>query len=208
MNYGVKNLSKSYGELVVLKDLTMEFPESKVTCILGPSGCGKTTLLNIVTGAIGCDSGEVIGFDKESMSFIFQEDRLIQWRTVEEILEFVLKGKMSEDEIKKITTKYLRAVGMEEYRGYYPNKLSGGMRQRVAIIRAFMYPSKVLIMDEPFKSLDSETKRNVVECFRNLMTQEKRTTILVTHDMEEAKYLADTIITLSGRPAQIVSKES
>ena len=204
MKYGVKNLCKDYDTLKVLDNLNIEFKEGTVTCILGPSGCGKTTLLNILSGSLDFDAGEIVGFKHESISYVFQEDRLIEWKTVKENLEFVLKDKMHKDQLNEIITRYLRAVDMEEYKNYYPNKLSGGMRQRIAIIRAFIYPSKLLIMDEPFKSLDMETKQNVMECFINLRRKEKRTCILVTHDMNEAKYLGDHLITLSAKPARVI----
>jgi NitT/TauT family transport system ATP-binding protein len=204
LKYGVKNLCKNYDSLKVLDNLNIEFKEGAVTCILGPSGCGKTTLLNILSGALGFDSGEIVGFKHESISYVFQEDRLINWKTVKENLEFVLKDKMSKDQRNEIIKRYLKAVDMEEYKDYYPNKLSGGMRQRVAIIRAFIYSSNLLIMDEPFKSLDMETKQNVMECFINLRKKEKRTCILVTHDMNEAKYLGDDLITLSAKPARVI----
>ncbi|MCB2290932.1 ABC transporter ATP-binding protein [Clostridium sp. CS001] len=204
MKYGVKNLYKNYDNLKVLDNLNLEFKEGAVTCILGPSGCGKTTLLNILSGAIDFDSGEVLGFKDESISYVFQEDRLIEWKTVKENLEFVLKDKMPKDKRNEIITSYLKAVDMLDYIDYYPNKLSGGMRQRVAIIRAFTYSSKLLIMDEPFKSLDMETKQNVMDCFINLRKKEKRTCIIVTHDINEAKYLGDELIMLSAKPSKVI----
>lgn len=206
MKYGVKNLCKNYNSLKVLDDLNIEFIEGEVTCILGPSGCGKTTLLNILSGAIDPDCGEVMGFKDESISYVFQEDRLIEWKTVKENLEFVLKAKINKTEIDEIINMYLKAVDMEEYKDYYCNKLSGGMRRRIAIIRAFIFSSNILIMDEPFKSLDVETKQNVMECFINLRKKEKRTCILVTHDLEEAQYLGDKIVTLSSKPARLINE--
>jgi NitT/TauT family transport system ATP-binding protein len=205
LKYGVKNLCKSFDNLKVLDNLNIEFKEGEVTCILGPSGCGKTTLLNILSGTLNFDSGEIVGFKHENISYVFQEDRLIDWKTVKENIEFVLKDILNKTDRNKIITKYLKAVDMEAYQDYYPNKLSGGMRQRVAIIRAFIYPSKLLIMDEPFKSLDMETKQHVMECFLNLIKVENRTCILVTHDIEEAKYLGDKIIMLSAKPTRVIS---
>lgn len=205
MKYGVKKLCKNYDDLKVLDNIDIEFKEGEITCLLGPSGCGKTTLLNIISGALNFDSGEVIGFKDECISYVFQEDRLIEWKTVGENLEFVLKGKKSKGERVNIVNNYLKTLDMEEYKDYYPNKLSGGMRQRIAIIRAYIYSSNVLIMDEPFKSLDMETKKNVMEALINLRKKEKRTTIIVTHDLEEAKYLGDKIITLSSKPSRVIS---
>ena len=206
MKYGVKNLCKSYDSLKVLDGINIEFGEGEVTCILGPSGCGKTTLLNILSGVIGYDSGEVIGFNNADISYVFQEDRLIEWKNVRENLEFVLKGRYGRADMDMIIKKYLKAVDMEEYAEYYPRKLSGGMRQRVAIIRAFSFSSDLLIMDEPFKSLDADTKQNAMEAFINLRKNENRTCILVTHDIDEANYLGNNIITLSSKPARVILK--
>jgi NitT/TauT family transport system ATP-binding protein len=205
MKFYVKNLSKSYGELKVLDNISIDFAEGKVTCILGPSGCGKTTLLNILTGASSFQEGEIGGFAGNSISYIFQEDRLIEWKTVKQNLEFVIKANKTKEERDAIIDKYLSLTDMLEYKDYYPNKLSGGMRQRVSIIRAFSYSSNLLIMDEPFKSLDSETKGNVMKAFVDLKKAENMTVIFVTHDLEEANLLADRIITLSLKPTSIIS---
>ena len=203
MRFEVRNISKSYGNLLVLDDITIEFPENETTCILGPSGCGKTTLLNIIAGIIDKDRGEIVGFTENDMSFVFQEDRLIEWKSVKENINFVLKGKMDKDQIEIITDKYLKLVNLEEYKNYYPKRLSGGMRQRISILRAFAYPSKLLIMDEPFKSLDINNKQIVIQFFKKLRIAEKRTCILVTHDIEEALDLGDKIVIFSGRPARV-----
>lgn len=203
MRFEVRNISKSYGNLLVLDDITIEFPENETTCILGPSGCGKTTLLNIIAGIIDKDRGEIVGFTENDMSFVFQEDRLIEWKSVKENINFVLKGKMDKAKIEIITDKYLKLVNLEEYKNYYPKRLSGGMRQRISILRAFAYPSKLLIMDEPFKSLDINNKQIVIEFFKELRRKEKRTCILVTHDIEEAVNLADRIVILSDKPSKV-----
>lgn len=202
--YGsVKNICKSFGDLKVLDNISIDFLENKVTCILGPSGCGKTTLLNILSSIIEPDSGIVQGFQDKSISYVFQEDRLLEWRTVEENLTFVLKDKFSEKEIKGLVKKYLEMVGLYEYKNYYPTKLSGGMRQRVSIARAFAYPSKILIMDEAFKSLDIASKEGLMKYFYELIKIDKRTVIYVTHDIEEAAILGDTIIIITEKPARV-----
>jgi len=125
--YQIKDINKKFNELKVLEDITIDFPKNKTTCILGPSGCGKTTLLNIIAGIIKKDSGEIIGFNKD-ISFVFQEDRLIEWKNIEENISFVLKGKMDKEQIKATIDKYLKLVKLEEYKYYYPKELSGGMR--------------------------------------------------------------------------------
>ena len=178
MKYSVKNIVKSYGSLKVLDNVNIDFNENKTTCILGPSGCGKTTLLNIIAGIIEKDSGEGPGsFKNEDISFVFQEDRLIEWKNIRDNMAFVLKKKMNKSEIESTIDRFLKLVNLEEYKYYYPRNLSGGMRQRISILRAFAYPSKILIMDEPFKSLDINNKRIVVEFFKELRSLENRTCI-------------------------------
>lgn len=199
----MKNIVKYYGQLKVLDNISIDFAENKTTCILGPSGCGKTTLLNIIAGIIKPDSGKLVGFDGEDISFVFQEDRLIPWKNVRDNINFVLKGKMDRRKIESTVDKYLELVDLQEYKYYYPKNLSGGMRQRISILRAFAYPSNFLIMDEPFKSLDINNKQIVIQFFKKLRIAEKRTCILVTHDIEEALDLGDKIVIFSGRPARV-----
>lgn len=131
------------------------------------------------------------------MSFVFQEDRLIEWKNVYDNLSFVLKGKMGRKQIENIIDKYLKLVNLEQYKHYYPKNLSSGMRQRISILRGFAYPSKLLIMDEPFKSLDVNNKQIVTEFFKSLRIREKRTCIFVTHDIEEALDLGNRIVILT-----------
>lgn len=189
--------------MLVLDDLSIDFPEHKTTCILGPSGCGKTTLLNIIAGIIDSDRGVVIGFDNKDISFVFQEDRLIDWKNVKDNISFVLEGRMDKGQIEINIDKYLRLVNLEEYKYYYPRRLSGGMRQRISILRSFAYPSDVMLMDEPFKSLDVNNKQIVMDFFKELNDKEDKTSILVTHDVEEAINLADCIIILSDKPTRV-----
>lgn len=203
LKYSVKNIVKSYDSLKVLDNINIDFNENKTTCILGPSGCGKTTLLNIIAGIIEKDSGEVLGLYNEDISFVFQEDRLIEWKNIRDNMAFVLKKKMDKNEIESTIDRFLKLVNLEEYKYYYPRNISGGMRQRISILRAFAYPSKILIMDEPFKSLDINNKRIVVEFFKELRKKEKRTCILVTHDIDEAIELGDRIVILSDKPTKV-----
>ncbi|CCQ93531.1 Nitrate ABC transporter [[Clostridium] ultunense Esp] len=203
MKYKVKNITKCYGDLKVLEGITIDFDPNRTTCILGPSGCGKTTLLNIIGGITEKDSGEIIGFQDEDMSFVFQDDRLIEWKNVYDNLSFVLKGKMDRKQIENTIDKHLKLANLKQYKYYYPNNLSGGMRQRINILRAFAYSSKLLIMDEPFKSLDVNNKQIVTEIFKSLRIREKRTCILVTHDIQEALDLGDKIVILTEKPAKV-----
>jgi len=192
----VKNLNKSYGDNKVLINLNLNFEKNKITVVTGPSGCGKTTLLNIISGIDKPDSGEVILKD-HSISFIFQEDRLIPDLTVYKNIEFVLKSTLTVLESKPIIEKYLDLVKLTEAKDKYPEQLSGGMKRRVAVARAFAYQSDLLIMDEPFKGLDEKLKKEIIDEFLRIYNLDKRTVILVTHDMDEAMFLGDAIIDLN-----------
>ncbi len=203
MEYKIQNLEKSYGKLNVFKNFTMRIPKSKITCILGPSGCGKTTLLNILSGILQPDSGSILGIEKQTISYLFQEPRLLDWKTVRGNIEFVLKGTHSKKERHALASKYIRIVGLQNFEDYYPSQLSGGMIQRVAIARAFAYPSEILLMDEPFKGLDIHMKKSVMHAFINLWEKDLRTVLFVTHDIEDAVSLGDEIYLLSSLPAQI-----
>lgn len=200
--YKTEGLSKYYGKLKVLDNISLEFPKEKTTCILGPSGCGKTTLLNILAGLTPKDSGELFGFESEK-SYIFQEDRLIPWKNVKENLELVLKGKMDKKEAQRLIDKYLSLANLEEYKKYYPYELSGGMRQRINILRAFIYPSRLIIMDEPFKSLDINNKKILMDFFMDLREKDRKTCIMVTHNIDEAILLAHRIVIFTDKPTKV-----
>lgn len=204
MGLALHSVYKQFGTDCVLQNITMEIAERKLICILGPSGCGKTTLLNLMAGLISPDRGELTGFSTRRVSYIFQEPRLIRWKTVQGNVEFVLKEEMpAAAERMKAIDNYLDLVGLTGYGGHYPGQLSGGMRQRVAIARAFAYPSDLLLMDEPFNSLDLRLKLSLIGAFTDLWLRAGRTTIFVTHDIQEALLLGDEIVILTTGPAQI-----
>ncbi|MGE5627526.1 MAG: ABC transporter ATP-binding protein [Solirubrobacterales bacterium] len=196
-NYEVqlKSIYKSYGTNIVLENLNMNFLKNKITVVTGPSGCGKTTMLNIISGLENADSGEVLMSDK-SISYIFQEDRLLPQLTVYQNIAFVLKSYMTHVEMKPVIEKYLSLVKMIDSKDKYPVQLSGGMKRRVAIARAFAYKSRLLLMDEPFKGLDDKLKTEIINQFLQVYRADKRTIIFVTHDMKEAEMLSDVIYTL------------
>lgn len=205
----IKNLSKQFFSgtetVSVLEGLSLEIPEGEISVLLGPSGCGKTTLLNLIGGLIEPDSGEIVK-EHQELSFIFQELRLLPWMSVERNIELVLKAKISDEEIRrKRIAEVLEMVGLTPESGWYPEELSGGMRQRVSIARAFAYPSSLILMDEPFQSLDLKLRIELIEEYLKLWIEDNRTTLMVTHDVREALLMADSIHILSNRPSKVIT---
>jgi len=186
MNLKIRNLTKKYNTDILFENLNLDIPKNKITCFLGPSGCGKSTLLNILAGLEDYSSGDISDFSNKTFSAIFQEPRLLPWKTVEDNLKFVLKSTEINQEKLKSVDKYLETVGLGNNKKYYPSELSGGMKQRVSIARAFIYPSDILIMDEPFNGLDIKIKNAIIKSFISLWTEDKRTVVYVTHDISEA----------------------
>ncbi|MBS5982110.1 ABC transporter ATP-binding protein [Clostridium butyricum] len=200
MKISIKNLNKVYGNDKIFDNFSIEFDDDKVNCIVGESGCGKTTLLNIIAGLVQVDNYEINGITKKDISYVFQEDRLIPWLTIKENLEIALKQYSEKDEINKRVNKVLNLVGIDGIEDKYPHELSGGMKQRVNIARAFGKPSKIILMDEPFKSLDYKIKYIIIDEFIEILKKENRMVILVTHDLDEAIYFKGNIIVFGGRP--------
>ena len=201
----LKNIVKNYGDKKVLGGIDIEIEEGKITAILGESGCGKSTLLNIIAGKIKDYSGEVI-FErehKEGISYVFQEDTLIPWKTVYSNLEFVLKGKVEKSQIEERIKKYLKIVNLAGSEKEFPNMLSGGMKRRVGIARAFAFPSNYMFMDEPFEFLDIKIKKEIVEDLIKLQESEKKTVILITHDIDTAITLGEKIVVLGEKPSVV-----
>lgn len=201
----VINIKKNYGEREILAGVSFEGEEGKVTVILGESGCGKSTLLGILSNNIKDFSGEIV-FDRDissGISYIFQEDTLIPWKTVYENIEYVLKDKISALEMRAYIEKYLKMVNLLEYKDEYPEHLSGGMKRRVGIARAFAYPSDYLFMDEPFEFLDIKTKGEIIEYFKLLQEENKKTVLFITHDIESALKIGDKIVVFSSKPTRV-----
>lgn len=196
----VNNLCKKYNEDYLYKNFDIAIIENKITSILGPSGCGKTTLLKILAGIEGYESGSIEGLDNKRIAFIFQEDRLIPWLNIYENMRFVLKSHMEESIITITIDKMLQAMQLEKYKYYMPNELSGGMRRRIAIGRAFAYPCEILLMDEPFKGLDSELKKEIINIFLKMWELNPKTVIFITHQMDEAETISHHIIEFYNSP--------
>ncbi|NFG22993.1 ABC transporter ATP-binding protein [Clostridium botulinum] len=203
MKIEIKNLSKAYNNEIVFERFNLTLENRKVNCIVGKSGCGKSTLLNMLAGILKFDGGEILGISKNEVSYIFQEDRLVEWLTVEENLTFALKKYYDKLKLKEKIKSILSSLGLEDVKNKYPEELSGGMKQRVNIARAFGKPSKIILMDEPFKSLDYTLKYKIIDEFKNIMLNENRTVVLVTHDVDEAIYFNGNIIVLGERPVKV-----
>ncbi len=191
-------------------DVSLEVYESEFLVILGPGRCGKTTLLNMIAGLekpvdgqILLDGEELKGSD-ERIGMVFQKRALMPWKTVMENVEFGLKIKgMDKTERRKIAQKYIDLVGLTGFEKAYPDQLSGGMKQRVSIARAYSNDPHILLMDEPFGALDAQTRYAMEEELQRIWQTEKRTVIFVTNNIEEALYLADRIVLLTECPAHV-----
>ncbi len=202
--YKIRNISKSFGEIHVLDDISQDFETASVTAVLGPSGCGKTTLFNILSGIVKADSGNIGQFAAARFSYAFQDPRLLPWLSVEDNMRFALSAIQDEALKKSRIHQFLADSGLEKFRTRKPAALSGGMKRRLSLARAFACPSDVLLLDESFSSVDLKLKIELMDLFSRLWEEEKRTTVFITHNIKEALYLADTIILLSSRPARIL----
>lgn len=187
----IRNLSKAFDGKSVLSGFTHTFPDNTVTCITGPSGCGKTTLLNLMLGLQNADSGEISGLSERTVSAVFQENRLFEHCSPTANLRAVLSGKEALAEIPEA----LNAVGLSEAAFQPVRTLSGGMKRRVAIVRALLTNADILLMDEPFKGLDAETRDTVIRWM--LPRLAGKTVVIVTHDPAEADLLNGRILALN-----------
>ena len=198
------------GELRALDDVTVEIPDSHFACIVGASGCGKSTLLNVMAGLVRPTAGtvEVGGEPIEGpgadRGMVFQSYTLYPWLRVRENVEFgpSLKG-VPKEERRRISARLIEEMGLNEFARAFPKELSGGMKQRVAIARALANEPKVLLMDEPFGALDALTRASAQRFLTGVWEQHRRTIAFVTHDIDEAIYLGDTVFVMSRRPGRI-----
>lgn len=205
MSMNLKNIDKAYDGVTIFKDFNIEFTESEISCIIGPSGCGKTTLLNIIGGITGIDKGEMTDFKNINASYIFQEPRLLPWKTVRENIDFVLSRDIPYSERKDKVDHFLQLVELKAFEDYYPSQLSGGMSQRVSIARAFAIPSQLILMDEPFTGLDISLKSNIIKRFVDIWKKDRRTVIYVTHDIDEALMICSEIFVMSKSPVKVLT---
>lgn len=216
MTFEIENVSKTFvsndseEEVLALKDINLTIETGKFVSFVGPSGCGKTTLLRIIEGfekpsdGTVKDDGKLVTGPSNERGFIFQNYSLYPWLNVIENVIFGLgiNGK-PEKESRERAMKYLEAVGLKDFAKRYPHELSGGMKQRVAIIRSIINDSKSLLMDETFSALDVQTKHKLQKQILDICKQNNKTIIFVTHDIDEAVFLSDEIVVLSRRPGRI-----
>lgn len=198
------------GETQAIKNINLEVPKGEILGIVGPSGCGKSTLLSIAAGLIIPSKGEVFingsKVDKSNrhIGYMFQKDQLLEWRTILQnvLLGLEIKGKLKEEDYI-LAKDMLQKYGLEDFIYSYPSQLSGGMRQRAALVRTLLLKPSLLLLDEPFSALDYQTRLAIADEIGTILKREKRTALLVTHDIAEAISLSDRVLILTNRPAEI-----
>lgn len=201
-----KNVNKSFfdtkKETKVLDNLSFDLLENEKIAIVGPSGCGKSTILNLASGLLTQDSGEIIR--NGNIGYMFQTDNLFEWRTIYKniTLGLEIKGKVSKEQKEKIL-ELLNKYGLLDFKDKHPSELSGGMRQRVALIRTLVLNPDILLLDEPFSALDAQTKLMVNDDIYDIVTKENKSVIMVTHDISEAIAFSDKVIVLNPRPSNV-----
>ena len=202
----VKNICKTYqaknGEIEALKDINFKIEEGEYVSIIGPSGCGKSTLLSIIAGLENKTSGTT--YINGKIGYMLQKDSLFEWRSVyKNVLLGLETRKMLTPEKKELADKMLETYGLANFKNVKPSQLSGGMRQRVALIRTLALEPDILLLDEPFSALDYQTRLEVSDDIYKILKEQNKTAILVTHDISEAIAMGDKVIILSARPGRI-----
>jgi len=213
----IRNLDMSFesksGTIHVLDDIDLSLDPGIFCSIVGPSGCGKSTMLRIIDGLIPPMAGSVTVGDTVvtgpslDRGFVFQQFNLLPWRTVLANVEFGLENLgVQKQERRERAKRWLRVVDLDEFESYYPAQLSGGMQQRVGLARALAIEPEVLLMDEPFGSVDDQTRMLLQEELLQIWERDHKTVVFVTHDIEEALFLSDLVVVMSPRPGRIIQK--
>ncbi len=211
----IRGLSKKFGDLVVLDQLNFDIFDGEFLCVVGPTGCGKTTFCNVVTNLLPPTEGQVtvdnepINYRKHNISFVFQAPSCLPWRTVWDNVKIGLEIRgIPEKELRERVADVLDITGLTPYKDFFPNQISAGMKQRVAIARGFVTEPDMLLMDEPFGQLDTSTRFHIENSLIKLWERKKQTIIFVTHNLEEAVYLSERVLVLTPKPARIKQEVS
>lgn len=209
----VRNMTKKFGDLLVLDDVSFDVKKGEFLCVVGPTGCGKTTFLNCLTKLYKPTSGEIlidgepVDLRRHNISYIFQEYSCMPWLTVEDNVAFGLNIKHKpEEETRQAVDEAIEMVGLQGFRKYYPNQLSASMLQRVVIARAFATKPELLLMDEPYGQLDIELRFKLEDELIKIWQKLGTTIIFITHNIEEAVYISENVLVLTNKPTKIKSK--
>ncbi|WP_432663013.1 ABC transporter ATP-binding protein [Wukongibacter baidiensis] len=206
----IENIYKSFGDILVVDNVSLDLKENEFVSILGPSGSGKSTIFNIIAGLIKPDKGNVFIEDEDftgksgRVSYMYQKDLLLPWKKIIDnvALPLVVKG-TNKKKAREIVQEYFKIFGLEGFEHKYPFQLSGGMRQRAALMRTYMFSKDIILLDEPFGGLDAITKRKMQYWLLDVLGSLNASIFFITHDIDEAIFLSDRIYILSERPAKV-----
>ena len=207
----IKNLSYSFGDNHILKDINIYVKENEIVAIVGSSGVGKSTLFNLIAGVLKKQSGEITINDSDDyigkVAYMLQKDLLFEHKTIiNNVILPLIIAKIDKKVALEEGRKILKQFNLEKYADKYPKQLSGGMRQRVALIRTYMFKRNIFLLDEAFSALDAITKKELHKWYLNLKNEFNLTTLLITHDIEEAIFLSDRIYILANKPGEIIKE--
>ena len=209
----ISGLTVRFGAVLAVDDVSLDIEEGEFVSIVGPSGCGKTTILNLLTGLVPLENGDISILGKRpfagnpDVAYMLARDSLLPWRTTLENASYGLELRgMAKEPREAKARQLLGRVGLADFAGHWPKQLSHGMRQRAALARTFCLDSPVLLMDEPFGALDAQTKLQLEDLLLELWNAERRTVVFITHDLAEAVALSDRVVVMSARPGRIVQQ--